>query len=127
MLKTCQPTIAPIPPMPVDKSKAFPAWRDTTPLRRARILMKVRDLIQDHQDEFAHLRRVLNFLCCAEEYLDDDMMRNYIDKPFVVVPPFLDVAPFVFRESLALVFFACSYSKSASASSPPAAAKPRPQ
>ncbi|MEE2777396.1 MAG: CoA-acylating methylmalonate-semialdehyde dehydrogenase [Acidobacteriota bacterium] len=34
---------------------AFPGWRDTTPLRRARILMKVRDLIEDHQGEFARV------------------------------------------------------------------------
>ncbi len=32
---------------------AFPAWRSTTPLRRARVLMKVRDLIDQHKDEFA--------------------------------------------------------------------------
>jgi malonate-semialdehyde dehydrogenase (acetylating)/methylmalonate-semialdehyde dehydrogenase len=32
---------------------AFPAWRATTPLRRARILMRFRDLLERHQDEMA--------------------------------------------------------------------------
>ena len=34
---------------------AFPAWRDTPPLRRARILMKYRELIDAHRDELARL------------------------------------------------------------------------
>src|SRR5688572_14326436 len=34
---------------------AFPAWRDTPPLRRARILMKYRELIDSHRDELAAL------------------------------------------------------------------------
>jgi malonate-semialdehyde dehydrogenase (acetylating)/methylmalonate-semialdehyde dehydrogenase len=34
---------------------AFPAWRDTPPLRRARILMKYRELIDAHRDELAAL------------------------------------------------------------------------
>ena len=32
---------------------AFPAWRSTTPLRRARILMVFRDLLEQHTDEIA--------------------------------------------------------------------------
>jgi len=36
-------------------SAAFPAWRDTTPLRRARILMRFRELMQDHRDELIRL------------------------------------------------------------------------
>ena len=32
---------------------AYPGWRATTPLRRARILMKFRDLIEQHMGEFA--------------------------------------------------------------------------
>ena len=32
---------------------AFPAWRATTPLRRARILMRFRDLLAQHTDEIA--------------------------------------------------------------------------
>jgi malonate-semialdehyde dehydrogenase (acetylating) / methylmalonate-semialdehyde dehydrogenase len=34
---------------------AFPAWRDTPPLRRARILMKFQELMQKHQREIAAL------------------------------------------------------------------------
>ena len=34
---------------------AFPAWRDTPPVRRARILNKFRDLIEKHQKELAAL------------------------------------------------------------------------
>ena len=34
---------------------AFPAWRDTPPLRRARILMRYRELIEAHRDELAKL------------------------------------------------------------------------
>ena len=34
---------------------AFPGWRDTPPLRRARILMKYRELIDAHRDELARL------------------------------------------------------------------------
>ncbi len=34
---------------------AFPAWRDTPPLRRARILMRYRELIDAHRDELARL------------------------------------------------------------------------
>jgi malonate-semialdehyde dehydrogenase (acetylating)/methylmalonate-semialdehyde dehydrogenase len=34
---------------------AFPAWRATTPLRRARILMRFRDLIERHSKELAAL------------------------------------------------------------------------
>ena len=33
----------------------FPGWRDTTPLRRARILMRFRELMQAHRDELIHL------------------------------------------------------------------------
>ena len=34
---------------------AFPAWRDTTPLRRARILTRFRELMEQHRDELAQL------------------------------------------------------------------------
>ena len=34
---------------------AFPAWRDTPPLRRARVLMRYRELIDAHRDELARL------------------------------------------------------------------------
>jgi len=34
---------------------AFPGWRDTTPLRRARVLMRFRELMQAHRDELVHL------------------------------------------------------------------------
>ena len=34
---------------------AFPAWRDTTPLRRSRILSKFRDLLEIHRPELAQL------------------------------------------------------------------------
>lgn len=34
---------------------AFPAWRDTTPLRRSRILSKFRDLLETHRPELAQL------------------------------------------------------------------------
>ncbi|MHB8728004.1 MAG: CoA-acylating methylmalonate-semialdehyde dehydrogenase [Sulfuricaulis sp.] len=34
---------------------AFPGWRETTPLRRARILMHFRELMQAHRDELIHL------------------------------------------------------------------------
>ena len=35
--------------------RAFPAWRDTPPLRRARILMKFRELLVAHHEELARL------------------------------------------------------------------------
>jgi malonate-semialdehyde dehydrogenase (acetylating)/methylmalonate-semialdehyde dehydrogenase len=34
---------------------AFPAWRETTPLRRARILTRFRELMECHRDELAQL------------------------------------------------------------------------
>jgi malonate-semialdehyde dehydrogenase (acetylating)/methylmalonate-semialdehyde dehydrogenase len=34
---------------------AFPAWRDTTPLRRARILTRFRELMENHKDEIVAL------------------------------------------------------------------------
>ncbi len=34
---------------------AFPAWRDTIPLRRARILTRFRELMEQHRDELARL------------------------------------------------------------------------
>src|SRR5437868_12879924 len=34
---------------------AFPTWRDTPPLRRARVLMRYRELIESHRDELATL------------------------------------------------------------------------
>lgn len=34
---------------------ALPSWRDMTPLRRARILMRFRELMQAHRDELIHL------------------------------------------------------------------------
>ncbi len=34
---------------------AFPGWRETTPLRRARVLMRFRELMQEHRDELVHL------------------------------------------------------------------------
>jgi malonate-semialdehyde dehydrogenase (acetylating)/methylmalonate-semialdehyde dehydrogenase len=34
---------------------AYPAWRDTTPLRRARILTRFRELMEQHRDELARL------------------------------------------------------------------------
>jgi malonate-semialdehyde dehydrogenase (acetylating)/methylmalonate-semialdehyde dehydrogenase len=34
---------------------AFPAWRDMPPLRRARVLMRYRELIESHRDELATL------------------------------------------------------------------------
>ncbi len=34
---------------------AFPGWRETTPLRRARVLMRFRELMQAHRDELVHL------------------------------------------------------------------------
>ena len=38
-----------------DARAAFPAWRDTTPLRRARILMRFRDLLERHKGEIARV------------------------------------------------------------------------
>ena len=35
--------------------RAFPAWRDTPPLRRARILMKFRELLEANKDELARI------------------------------------------------------------------------
>ena len=35
--------------------RAFPAWRDTPPLRRARILMRFRELLESSKDELARL------------------------------------------------------------------------
>jgi len=35
--------------------RAFPAWRDTPALRRARILMKFRELLEAHREELARL------------------------------------------------------------------------
>ncbi len=35
--------------------RAFPAWRDTPPLRRARILMRFRELLDANKDELARL------------------------------------------------------------------------
>ena len=35
--------------------RAFPAWRDTPPLRRARILMRFRELLDTHRDVLARL------------------------------------------------------------------------
>jgi malonate-semialdehyde dehydrogenase (acetylating)/methylmalonate-semialdehyde dehydrogenase len=34
---------------------AYPAWRDTTPLRRARILTRFRELMENHKDEIVAL------------------------------------------------------------------------
>ncbi|MEO7128421.1 MAG: aldehyde dehydrogenase family protein, partial [Rhodoferax sp.] len=34
---------------------AFPAWADTPPLRRARVLFKFLELLNTHRDELAHL------------------------------------------------------------------------
>jgi malonate-semialdehyde dehydrogenase (acetylating)/methylmalonate-semialdehyde dehydrogenase len=34
---------------------AFPGWRDTTPLRRARVLTRFRELLEAHQQELIHL------------------------------------------------------------------------
>ena len=36
-------------------SRAFPAWRDSPPLRRARILMRFRELLDQNKDELARL------------------------------------------------------------------------
>ena len=36
-------------------SKAFPAWSDTTPIRRARIMFRFRDLVEKHQADLARL------------------------------------------------------------------------
>ncbi len=35
--------------------RAFPAWRDASPLRRARILMRFRELMEAHRNELAQL------------------------------------------------------------------------
>ena len=35
--------------------RAFPAWRDMPPLRRARILMRFRELLEQNKDELARL------------------------------------------------------------------------
>ena len=35
--------------------RAYPRWRDTPPLRRARILMRFRELLDAHRDELARL------------------------------------------------------------------------
>ena len=37
---------------------AFPAWRDTTPLRRARILTRFRELLEQNRDQLARLASV---------------------------------------------------------------------
>src|SRR3990172_5647552 len=34
---------------------AFPGWRDTTPLRRARVLTRYRELMEEHKDELVSL------------------------------------------------------------------------
>ncbi len=35
--------------------KAFPAWADTPPLRRARVMFKFLELLNQHRDELAHM------------------------------------------------------------------------
>ena len=35
--------------------KAFPAWADTSPLRRARVMFKFLELLNLHKDELAHM------------------------------------------------------------------------
>ena len=35
--------------------KAFPAWADTSPLRRARIMFKFLELLNQHKDTLAHM------------------------------------------------------------------------
>ena len=35
--------------------KAFPAWADTSPLRRARVMFKFLELLNIHKDELAHM------------------------------------------------------------------------
>ncbi len=35
--------------------KAFPAWADTSPLRRARVMFKFLELLNQHKDELAHM------------------------------------------------------------------------
>ncbi|VTU35238.1 CoA-acylating methylmalonate-semialdehyde dehydrogenase [Variovorax sp. RA8] len=39
----------------VAAQKAFPAWADTPPIRRARVLFKFLELLNRHRDELAHL------------------------------------------------------------------------
>ena len=39
----------------VAASAAFPGWRDTTPLRRARVLTRFRELMEAHSGELIHL------------------------------------------------------------------------
>ncbi|WP_143045030.1 aldehyde dehydrogenase family protein, partial [Variovorax sp. YR216] len=34
---------------------AFPAWADTPPIRRARVMFKFLELLNKHRDELAHL------------------------------------------------------------------------
>ncbi len=34
---------------------AFPAWADTPPLRRARVMFKFLELLNEHRDALAHL------------------------------------------------------------------------
>src|SRR5688572_12935658 len=34
---------------------AFPAWADTPPIRRARVMFKFLELLNRHRDELAHL------------------------------------------------------------------------
>jgi len=36
-------------------ARAFPAWRDTPPLKRARVMMKLKALLEQHADEIAAL------------------------------------------------------------------------
>ncbi|WP_042790163.1 aldehyde dehydrogenase family protein, partial [Serratia marcescens] len=35
--------------------QAYPAWRDTPPLKRARIMMKLKDLLEQHADAVCQL------------------------------------------------------------------------
>ncbi len=74
---------------------AFPAWRATPPLKRARVMFRFRDLLEQHIDEIAELigqehgkiahdaigeinRGIENveYACCAPEILKGEHSRN---------------------------------------------------
>ena len=70
--------------------KAFPAWSEQSSLRRARVMFKFKQLLDEHHDELAHI-------ICREHGKVFADAKGEVTRGIEIVELGLEARPFLFR------------------------------
>src|SRR3569623_715974 len=69
-------TLAEINAAVASAKKAFPAWANTTPMKRARVMFKFKELLEQHAAELARGIDCVDYACGIPQLLKGEFSRN---------------------------------------------------